>query len=163
LCDNTNAAFDTISAEEVMKLLEAAVSCPQEGEAVPRSDALLQAMQAMETTLSSSSVEHQVDVLFAALKRAVHRDYSSNQVQSLLRMWQPCLGAASHIMKAVEAECSTGDCFELFQRCTAGAAGALKVMKSIATQCELVMGTGCMPLYLVRNPVRLRVLALPTC
>jgi hypothetical protein len=110
-------------------------------------------MQSMESTLSSSSLQHQVDVLFAALKRAVHRGDSTDctEVQSLLRMWQPCLGAAARLINAVEEECSTGDCWDLFQRCTAGTADAPRVMQAVAEQCELAVGIGCMPLYLVRQ------------
>ncbi len=125
-------------------------------------DVLLRAMQSMESTLSSSSLQHQVDVLFAALKRAVRRGDSTDctEVQSLLRMWQPCLGAAARIIDAVEAESSTGDCMDLFQQCTAGTADAPRIMQAVAQQCELAVGTGCMPLYLVhrRDNVALQAL-----
>ena len=145
--------YDVWPAEEVMKLLEVSGSGVEHGTAVQPHDALLRAMKCMESMMSSSSLERQVEVLFAALKRAVHQDDKAQrtEVQSLMRMWQPCLRAAAHVMKGIEQECSTGDSMELFQRCTAGTADAPKIMQAIAANCELVMGTGCMPLYLVSS------------
>jgi hypothetical protein len=136
-----------------MKLLEVSGSCVEHGTALQPHDALLRAMKSMESMLSSSSLEHQVEVLFAALKRAVHKDDKAQrtEVESLMRMWQPCLRAAAQVMKGIEEECSTGDSMMLFQRCTAGTANAPKIMQAIAADCELAMGTGCMPLYLVSN------------
>ena len=158
----------TRSAEEVAELLRTATASTSElhseskGSAAQCDDTLLRAMQSMESKLQSSSIEAQVDLLFAALKRASKQfasehaarwglddKTSGSQVHCLLRMWQPCLGAAEDAIKAVAEECRQGSCFELFERCTAGAAETPRVMREVAKQCEMSMGTGCMPLYVV--------------
>jgi hypothetical protein len=149
------------SPEELLKLLDKATwrtgcrSVPgkQSSTQPDNVDALLLAMQSIESTLSSSTLEQQVDIMFAALKRATIRDDGSvsTEVHRLLSMWQPVMGAAASTFQAIAAECSAGDCMELFQRCTAGAAEAPRIIRSVAEQCELSNATGCMPLYVVRN------------
>ncbi len=106
----------------------------------------------MESTLSSSPLDRQVDILFAALKRGIRDDANRSEVQSLLRMWQPSLGAAAGTIQSVAEECPTGDSLELFQRCTAGAADAPRIIQAVAEQCGLGGDIGSMPLYLVRTP-----------
>ncbi len=135
-------------AEEVMKLLAQPNNAPLE----QPDDALLRSMRSIDSTLSSSSLKHQVDFLFAALKRGIRGDACRSEVQSLLRMWQPSLGLAEVTVKSVVAECRTGDSMELFQRCTAGAADAPRIIRAVAEQCQLGAGLGCMPLYVVTIP-----------
>lgn len=151
----------SMSPDELLKQLDKAAS-RKECRSVPEKrsssqpdydSALLLAMQSMESTLSSSSPEQQVDILFAALKRAVNRDDKPvrTEVNRLLSMWQPVMGAAASTLQSIAAESSTGDCMELFQRCTAGVADAPRIIRSVAEQCELSRATGCMPLYVVRS------------
>jgi hypothetical protein len=137
-----------------MKLLDASTpsaSEPKNAALEQRDDALLQSMRSIESTLSSSPLKYQVDFLFAALKRGIRGDATRSEVQSLLRMWQPSLGGAEGTIKSVVEECPTGDSMELFQRCTAGAADAPRIIQAVAEQCQLSCGLGCMPLYLVRT------------
>lgn len=153
--------YSSMSPEELFKQLDKAVSrkgCKSAPEKRSSSqpdndDALLLAMQSMESTLSSSSLEQQVDILFAALKRAVDRDEKPvrTEVNRLLSMWQPVMGAAASTLQSIAAESSAGDCMELFQRCTAGVADAPRIIRSVADQCEFSRATGCMPLYVVRS------------
>jgi hypothetical protein len=143
-----NNSCVTQLTEEVIKLLDtASTAAPRSKE----SDALLQAMQGMELRLTSSSLSDQVDYLFAALKRGVQRDPNTkrSEIESLMCMWRPCLGAAACVLQAAADECSSGDCMDWFLRCTAGVADAPRVMKAAATQCEITASIGCMPLYLV--------------
>lgn len=147
--------------DELLKQLDKAAS-RKECRSVPEKrsssqpdydSALLLAMQSMESTLSSSSLEQQVDIMFAALKRAVNRDEKPvrTELDRLLSMWQPVMGAAASTLQSIAAESSAGDCMELFQRCTAGVADAPRIIRSVADQCELSRGPGCMPLYVVRS------------
>ena len=138
-----------------MKLLDASTpsaSEPKNAALEQRDDALLQSMRSIESTLSSSELKYQVDFLFAALKRGIRGDATRSEVQSLLRMWQPSLGGAEGTIKSVVEECPTGDSMELFQRCTAGAADAPRIIQAVAEQCQLGAGLGCMPLYVVTIP-----------
>jgi hypothetical protein len=144
-------------AEAVMNLLDAYARSASESKNAPLEqpdDALLQSMRSIESTLSSSPLKYQVDFLFAALKRGIRGDATRSEVQSLLRMWQPSLGAAEGIIKSVVEECRRGDSMELFQRCTAGSTDAPRIIQAVANQCQTGCSLGCMPLYLVRSPLR---------
>jgi hypothetical protein len=141
----------TSLAEEVITLLHASRKSSDPSRACLKEpgDALLCSMRSMESTLSSSPLDRQVDILFAALKRGIRDDANRSEVQSLLRMWQPSLGAAAGNIQSVVEACPTGDSLELYQQCTAGAADAPKIIQAVEEQCELSGGLGSMPLYLV--------------